>query len=69
MTVETFFAFCNWLSANTLLKSSRNKAGVSIKEKVVIFLYITVHRASLREASKRFSYSFRTVLQLVIITY
>jgi hypothetical protein len=69
MTVKTFFALCNWLSANTLLKSLRNKAGVSIKEKVVIFLYITAHGALLQEASKRFSYSFRTVLRLVIITY
>ena len=38
MTIETFFALRDWLLANTSLKSSRKKAGVSIEEKLVIFI-------------------------------
>jgi len=65
MQIETFFALCDWLIANTSLRSSRKKEGVSIEEKIVIFLYITAHGASGREACERFSYSIRTILRLV----
>jgi hypothetical protein len=67
MTIETFFTLRDWLLANTSLKSSRTKAGVSIEEKIVIFLYIVAHGASAREACERFSYSIRTILRLVTI--
>jgi hypothetical protein len=63
MTIETFYALRDWLLANTSLKSSRNKAGISIEEKIVIFLYIVAHGASAREACERFSYSIRTILR------
>jgi hypothetical protein len=63
MTIETFFTLRDWLLANTSLKSSRNKAGISIEEKIVIFLYIVAHGASAREACERFSYSIRTILR------
>jgi hypothetical protein len=65
MTIETFFKLRDWLLANTLLNNSRKSTGVSIEEKIVIFLYITAHGASAREACERFSYSISTILRLV----
>jgi hypothetical protein len=50
MTIETFFALCDWLIANILLRSSRKEAGVSIEEKIVIFLYIVAYSTSVCEA-------------------
>src|ERR1700709_490305 len=66
MTIETFFALRDWLLANTSLKSSRNKAGLSIEEKIVIFLYIVAHGASVRDTSERFCYSKQTIQRLVL---
>jgi hypothetical protein len=34
MTMETFFTLRDWLLANTSLKSSREKAGISIEDSV-----------------------------------
>ena len=65
MTMETFFTLRDWLLANTSLKSSREKAGISIEEKIVVFLYIVVHSASVREACERFSYAPGTISRLV----
>jgi hypothetical protein len=65
MTIETFFALRDWLLANTSLKSSREKAGISIEEKIVVFLYIVAHSASVREACERFSYAPGTISRLV----
>ena len=63
MTIETFFALRDWLLANTSLKSSRNKAGISIEEKIVIFLYIVAHGASARDSvSKSVPYFFTTTV-------
>ena len=66
MTIETFFVLRDWLLANTSLKSSRKKSGVSIEEKVVIFLYIVAHGASVRDTSERFCYSKQTIQRLVL---
>jgi hypothetical protein len=67
MTIETFFALRDWLLANTSLKSLRNKAGISIEEKIVIFAYIVAHRASACKACEKFSYSIQTILRLVYV--
>jgi hypothetical protein len=67
MTIETFYALRDWLLANTLLKSSRKEAGVSIEEKIVIFLYITTHGTSVREACERLSYSPSTISRSVVV--
>jgi hypothetical protein len=47
MTIETFYTLCDWLLANTSLKSSRKAGGVAIEEKFVIFLYVTAHTVCL----------------------
>jgi hypothetical protein len=65
MRVETFSALRDWLLVHTSLKSSRQKEGVSIEEKIVIFLYIVTRGASNRECCERFCYSGRTVSRLV----
>jgi hypothetical protein len=66
MTIVTFYALRDWLLANTSLKSSRKKGGLSIEEKLVIFLYIVAHSASVRDACERFSYSTKTISRLAI---
>jgi hypothetical protein len=66
MTIKTFFVLRDWLLANTSLKSSRKKSGVSIEEKIVIFLYIVAHGASVRDTSERFCYSKQTIQRLVL---
>ena len=66
MTIVTFYALRDWLLANTSLKSSRVQSGVSIEEKLVIFLYIVAHGASVRETCERLSYAPGTISRLVI---
>lgn len=56
MRIETFSALRDWLLVHTSLKSSRQKEGVSIEEKIVIFLYIVTRGASNRECCERFCY-------------
>jgi hypothetical protein len=65
MRAETFFTLRDWLLAHTLLRSSRKKEGVSIEEKMVIFLYIVTRGASTRECSERFSHGASTIKTLV----
>jgi hypothetical protein len=65
MTIVTFFALRDWLLANTSLKSSRKEAGVSIEEKIVIFLYIVAQGALVRDTRERFCYSKQTIQKLV----
>jgi hypothetical protein len=67
MTIETFFALRDWLLTNTSLSSSRKEGGITIEEKIVIFLYITAHNASVREASEHLSYALRTISRLVLL--
>jgi hypothetical protein len=61
MTIDTFFALRDWLLAHTSLRSSSREEGVSIEEKLVIFLYIPAHGASNRDSCERFSRSGRTI--------
>jgi len=61
MSLGTFYALRDWLLANTSLRSSRKQEGVSIEEKLVIFLHITVRGATNRDCQERFAYSGETI--------
>jgi len=69
MRIETFFTLRDWLLANTSLKSSRKNNGISIEEKLVIFLYITTRGASNRECQERFCYGAGTIMGLVHLIF
>lgn len=69
MRIETFFTLRDWLLANTSLKSSRKTNGISIEEKLVIFLYITTRGASNRECQERFCYGAGTIMGLVHLIF
>jgi hypothetical protein len=61
MRIETFYTLRNWLLAHTSLRGSRHKSGISIEEKIVIFLYITTNGASNRQCQVRFTYAAQTI--------
>jgi hypothetical protein len=42
MSLTSFFALREWLISYTSLQNSRKHQGLSVREKLVIFLYITV---------------------------
>jgi hypothetical protein len=61
MSLETFLALRTWLSSHTSLRSSRKSKGLSIEEKLVIFLHITARAASVRDTVERFNRGFGCV--------
>jgi hypothetical protein len=69
MKPSTFIALRDWLLANTKLRSSERNGGggVTIEEKLGIFLYIVSRPASNRDAQERFSHSGDTISRLVTI--
>ena len=52
MQLDTFCALRDWLLGNTHFKTSRN---VTVEEKLIIFLHITIRLASNRDAQEQFS--------------
>ena len=77
MQLATFYALRDWLHTNTDLKGdniihNQRIRGygrqVSIEEKLAIFIYISSHRASNRDAGERFSQGGSTILNWVLST-
>jgi hypothetical protein len=60
MQLNTFYTLRDWLLANTYLKASK---GITVEEKLVIFLHITTRPASNRDTQERFSRSGATISQ------
>jgi hypothetical protein len=58
MQLNTFYTLRDWLLANTHLKASK---GITVEEKLVIFLHITTRLASNRDTQERFSRSGATI--------
>ena len=52
MQLNTFYTLRDWLLANTYLKASK---GITVEEKLVIFLHITTRLASNQDTQERFS--------------
>ena len=67
MSLETFFALRDWLVLHTSLKSSRKRAGISVEEKLVIFLHIVARGATNRDCCERFNCSTFTISRSIII--
>ncbi len=61
MSIDTFYALRDWLLANTELRSSRKVEGVTIEEKLVIFLYIVTRDSTNRDCQERFAHSGETI--------
>lgn len=64
MQLPSFYALRDWCLANTTLKSSRSRQstrGVTIEEKLAIFLYIVSNGASNRNTQEQFSHSGETI--------
>jgi hypothetical protein len=68
MSLETFFALRDWLLLHSCLRGSRKYKGVSVEEKLIIFLYTTSKGASSRDCCERFSHSPSTISKSVIIS-
>ena len=62
MQLNTFFQLRDWLVINTDLKSSLY---ISIKEKLLIFIFITSIGASNRATQERFNHGLRAILSYV----
>jgi hypothetical protein len=58
MQLNMFYTLRDWLLVNTRLKSSK---GITVEEKLVIFLHITTWPASNRDTQERFSRSGDTM--------
>ena len=67
MSLTSFFALREWLISYTSLQNLRKHKGLSVREKLVIFLYITARNASIRDCCERFNHSGRTISKLVLI--
>jgi hypothetical protein len=64
MSLESFIALHTWPLSHTSLRSSRTKTGLSIEEKLVIFIYITARAASMRDTGERFNRGFDCISRL-----
>jgi hypothetical protein len=60
MELDTFYQLRDWLVGNTKLDSSQ---GVSVEERLVIFIFITSSGASNRKAQEQFNRSSWTISQ------
>jgi hypothetical protein len=58
MGYSTFIALRDWLLAHTALRPTK---GLTVEEKLAIFLYIVTRPASNRDAQERFSHSGDTI--------
>ena len=69
MQLVSFYALQDWCLEHTKLRSSRNQKhirGVTIEEKLAIFLFIVGKGASNRDTQEQFSHSGRTISQYII---
>lgn len=72
MRLITFYALRDWCLEHTDLKSSRKRKyirGVTIEEKLAIFLYIVSKGASNRDAQEHFSHSGRTISRYILLFF
>lgn len=65
MSLASFLALRTWLLSHTSLRSSRTKTGLSIEEKLVIFIHITARAASMRDAGERFNRGLDCISRLI----
>lgn len=56
MGIDTFMKLVNWLKRNTEMTDSE-RGGMEVREKVLIFLYITTQGVSYRNAAEMFHHS------------
>ncbi len=61
MPAAIFLSLERWICIHTDIHNSRKHKGVSIKQKLAIFLWITGHGASNRDAQERFQHSGETI--------
>lgn len=61
MSASVFLSLEKWIGAHTEIRNSRHHKGISIMQKLVIFLWITGHGASNRDAQERFQHSGQTI--------
>lgn len=61
MSVPVFAALEKWVYEHTDIQNSRNHQGVSVTQKLAIFLWIAGRGASNRDAQERFKHSGQTI--------
>lgn len=61
MPFYIFRALVNWCCENTEITRSRNRKGISVAQKLAIFLWIFGQSTFNRGAQERFQYSGKTI--------
>ncbi len=61
MSASVFLSLEKWIETHTEIRNSRHHAGISVRQKLAIFLWIAGHGASNRDAQERFQHSGQTI--------
>ena len=61
MSASVFLSLEMWIGAHTEIRNSRHHKGISIMQKLAIFLWITDYGASNKDAQERFQHSGQTI--------
>ena len=67
MSASIFLSLEKWISTHTEIRNLRKHEGISIMQKLAIFLWITGHGASNRDAQEQFQHSGETISRYIFI--